>query len=111
MLVNEDFIDSMNTRCACLGEALVFTCTIVDSGSGGTVWGGSAFNCQGYEITLIHHNFIGGTSAECNDRAIIGKSVGVSDDGTCFTSQLNVKCSNPLPTALQAASRIFLIDP
>ena len=91
--MNEEFVNSVNARCACLGEVLAFSCTVVDGGSGATVWGGSAFDCGGNEITLIHHNFNHGTSAECNDRAIIGESISVSDDETCFTSRLNVTIS------------------
>jgi hypothetical protein len=93
MLVNEEFIDSTYASCACLGEVLTFTCTVVDSGNGATVWGGSAFNCASNEIILLHPSFNRGTSGECNDRAIIGESVSMSDDGTCFTSKLNVTVS------------------
>ena len=96
MLVNDDFADSTNARCACLGEVLTFTCTVVDSGDGATVWSGSAFDCDGNEITLIHRNFNRGTLGGCNERAIIGESIGVSDDRTCFTSRLNVTVSTGL---------------
>ena len=59
------------------------------------MWGGSAFDCEGNEIILIHSNFIGRTSG-CNDGAIVGQSISVNNGGTCFTSQLNVTVSNGL---------------
>ena len=63
----------------------------VDSGGGSTIWRGSAFNCAGDAITLIHQNFIDGTIRGCNDGDIVGQSVGV--DGEFYTSQLNVTIS------------------
>ena len=96
VLVNDDFTDSIYARCACLGEVLTFTCTIFDSGDGATVWSGSAFDCNGNEITLIHRNFDRGTLGGCNDQAIIGESIGVSDNRTCFTSRLNVTVNTGL---------------
>jgi hypothetical protein len=76
------------------GEVLTFTCTV---GGGNTViWSGSAFDCAGNEITLVHEEFNNGTSGECNNGAIIGWSVGTTD--TCYynISKLNVTGSNGL---------------
>ena len=95
-ILGNDFTASIYARCACLGEVLTFTCTVFDSGDGATVWSGSAFDCDGNEITLIHRNFDRGALGGCNERAIIGESIGVSDNRTCFTSRLNVTVSTGL---------------
>lgn len=85
------FESPANTTCACPGEVLTFTCTV--DGGIATIWGGSAFDCDGKnnEITLLHRNFVGGTMGECSDGAIVAHSLGVT--GTCHTSQLNVTVS------------------
>ena len=70
--------------CACPGEVLTYTCTV--DGGEATIWGGSVFNCVRNEIVLHHNNFIGGTSRECNDGAILAQNIIV--DRTYFTSQL-----------------------
>ena len=94
---NEQFLRAINTECACPGELLMFTCTTVGTRSGATIWTGSAFDCAGNEISLLHENFFqsGGTSKDCNREAIIGKSIGVMNE-MCFTSELNVTVSNEL---------------
>ena len=84
-----------NTQCACSGDVLTFTCTIV--GGGNTLWRGSAFDCESTsdEIILRHSTFgTTGTSGTCNSGTIVGQSVGVED--TCFTSRLNVTVSESL---------------
>ena len=65
----------------------MFDCTTV--GLGSTIWRVTAFDCTANQIILRHTRFtdVGGTSGDCNDGAIIGKSTGV--DGNCYTSQLN----------------------
>jgi hypothetical protein len=94
---NEQFLDATNSECACPGELLTFTCTVVGTRSGATIWAGSAFDCAGNEISLRHENFfqLDGISKDCNREAIVGKSVSVVNE-TCFTSQLNVTVSNGL---------------
>ena len=85
-----------NTQCACPGDLLTYTCTVV--GGTTTLWEGTAFNCPmtTNEIILLHGNFanIGGTSGDCNNRAILGRSLRVED--SCYTSQLNVTVSASL---------------
>ena len=82
--------------CACPGQNLIFTCTIVAGRV--TIWRGSAFDCPGNqnEIQLLHNGFSnpGALVGECNDGAIVAESVGVN--GTCYTSQLNVTVSRRL---------------
>jgi hypothetical protein len=74
------------------GEVLTFTCTV---GGGNTViWSGSAFDCAGNEITLVHEEFNNGTSGECNNGAIVGWSADTIV--TCYISKLNVTASNGL---------------
>ena len=77
----------VTSECACPGETLTFDCTVMGGQGGATIWTGSAFDCQGNEITLFH----GPTSTihgECNDGAIVGQRVSV--EGNLYTSQLNV---------------------
>ena len=70
-------------------DTLTFECTVV--GGLGTVWRGSAFDCENSnnEITLLHSRFVNGTIGTCNNDSIIGQSIGV-ENGTCFISQLSV---------------------
>ena len=57
---------------------------------GATIWTGSAFNCAGNEITLIHYRFDDGrgTYGVCNNGTIVARSLSV--EGNNYTSQLNV---------------------
>ena len=59
---------------------------------GATVWQGTAFDCasKNNEILLLHNRFEteGGTSEECNNGAIVGRSLRV--EGNRYTSQLTV---------------------
>ena len=76
-------------HCVCVGELIQFECSA--SGTGTTIWEGSAFsNCTGSRIALRHSQFTGGgTSRSCNSGGIVGYSAG---DGVndCYTSRLNV---------------------
>ena len=76
-------------------QNFTYECTTI--GSISTTWTGAAFNCpgSGNEIVLRHSQFIGGTSALCNDGNITGISVGV-ENNQCYTSQLNVTYSPAL---------------
>lgn len=91
IIAQEEFIAPPNAQCACQGDILVYTCRAV--GAGSTKWNGTAFSCDSSnsnDITLRHsfYNDPGGTSGECNDGAIVGRSVRV--DGLRYTSQLTV---------------------
>ena len=52
-----------------------------------TFWTGTALNCIGNEITLIHSRFLS-AAGECNNGAIVAR--GVSVQNNLYTSQLNV---------------------
>ena len=65
----------------------MYECTV--SGSGTTIWDGSAFRCPGDRVILRHSQFKSGTSDSCNGGEIVGHSIGVVGN-VCFTSQLNV---------------------
>ena len=76
-----------NTGCACPGDELIFTCTVV--GNGTTSWEGTAFDCAANRIVLRHNLFASvGATGECNGGAIVGRSLGANKD--CYTSQLEV---------------------
>ena len=72
--------------CACPGDILTYKCIIMGTYFGVTVWTGSAFmsNC---EITLLHIRFPS-VADECNNGAIVGRSLSVEDNN--YTSQLNI---------------------
>ena len=83
--------------CPCPGENLAYNCSV--TGSGFTIWRGSAFNCPNVDgesrIRLRHSSFgaSGGTTGVCNDGAIIGRSIQISRDSLgnlVYTSQLVV---------------------
>ena len=77
--------------CVCPGHVATYECTIV--GGFATVWQGSAFNCTGNEISLLHNRFMLNQEkiAECNDGAIVGRNLRIEND--CYISQLNVTVS------------------
>lgn len=81
----------VSSVCVCPGYIATYKCTIV--GGFATVWQGSAFNCTGNEISLLHSRFMSNKKkiAECNDGAILGQSLGIENN--CYTSQLNVTVS------------------
>jgi hypothetical protein len=77
------------SNCMCEGHDQVYECRV--TGSGATVWRGSAFNCDdtGNEIILLYSRF--GTAEVCNDGAIIGRIISVEND--TYVSQLTVVVS------------------
>ena len=83
-------IDSVTT-CNCLGQIVTLQCTAI--GGAFTVWAGSAFMCQGGEISLTHVRFLDSIGA-CNDGAIIAQGVSLHDNH--YTSHLNVTLSSEL---------------
>ena len=89
----DQLVPPNNVQCACPGDVLNFTCTVI--GIGNTLWRGSTFNCPDTtnEIILRHSQFSRseGTSGNCNNGAIVARSIGVESD--CFTSQLNITVS------------------
>ena len=59
---------------------------------GTTVWSGSAFDCSGGEITLLHSFYAERTVShaygECNNGSIVAQSLRV--ENMCYISQLNI---------------------
>lgn len=82
------FQEPPNANCACQDDVLVYQCRVV--GPGSTKWNGTAFSCNDNEIILRHSLYggPGGTSGECNNGAIVGRSLEVA--GNRYTSQLSV---------------------
>ena len=80
----------------CPGEILTYSCTIVGTPGGHTLWTGSAFDCpdSNNEITLIHSRFTANGSAygECNNGAITAQS-NSSGAGGIYSSFLSVNIS------------------
>ena len=87
-----------NATCACPGEVLTYSCSVI--GAGNTVWNGTAFNCGSSgtqnEISLRHTQFDrpGGATGSCNNDAIKAQSIGVVNN--CYTSNLTVRISTTL---------------
>ena len=75
--------------CTCDGYDQVYECKI--TGSGATVWRGSAFNCPatGNEILFLHSS--SDTEATCNDGAISGRIIRAENGA--YVSQLTVSVS------------------
>lgn len=79
-----------DSQCACIGRELTYTCTAV--GRGSTLWTGTAFDCTNNWINLRHSLFNDtgrGATGDCSGGAIVGESVGVTDN--CYTSRLRVR--------------------
>ena len=77
--------------CSCPGEELSFECTTC--GEGATAWTGSLFDCASYDIILRHSQYeYNSTIGECNNGAVIARSIGVLDinGSRCYSSQLSV---------------------
>ena len=88
--------------CGCPGYTLSYKCAVAGSDHlGTTVWSGSAFDCSGGEINLLHR-FYNGTESdtgvraygECNNSSIVAQGVRV-ENGT-YISQLNISVSNDM---------------
>ena len=90
-LANDALQSPPNVNCACPGEVLTFICNI--NGRGSTLWTGTAFSCNMNEILLRHSQFSQpeGISMSCNNGAITGRSIGVTDG--CYSSELDVTVS------------------
>ena len=79
------------SECTCPGDTLTYECTAM--GGGSTVWTGTFFfDCLATtkDTVLLHRRFLSttGTSATCNNGAIVARSLSV--EGNNYTSQLNV---------------------
>ena len=80
-----------NAGCACIGDILSFTCTVV--GLGSTIWKGSAFVCPTAQnqIVLRHSEFNRTDLVLCGGDIVATR---LRVDGDCFTSQLSVNISD-----------------
>ena len=79
--------------CICPGDIATFNCNV--TGSGFTIWRGSAFDCPAVDsiILLRHSLFANGVMKLCNDGVIVGQSLGISTNSmgnTVYMSQLMV---------------------
>ena len=77
--------------CVCFNETITYECTIKGRINGATVWRGSAFNCLGNDINLLHSS-IGSGIGTCNNGAIVAQKLRATDG--FYTSQLNVTISS-----------------
>ena len=82
--------------CTCPGGIVHYNCSV--TGSGFTIWKGSAFDCPDANngdsrIRLRHSSFGSGTTGLCNNGAIIGQSLGINTNGLnnpVYVSQLMI---------------------
>jgi hypothetical protein len=80
--------------CTCPGDVVTYNCNV--TGSGFTIWRGSAFDCRSVNsrILLRHSLFSSsGTMGLCNDGAIMGRSTGItrsSSNSPVYMAQLTV---------------------
>ena len=79
--------------CTCEGYDQVYECRV--TGSGITVWRGTAFNCPatGNEIHFFHSRFDTETTLTCNSGAIVGRTIRTENNIYVYISQLTVSVS------------------
>lgn len=82
------------SSCTCPGSIVIYECTLMGSSDGFTVWQGTALNCTGNEITLVHSRFTSGEGAfgECNNGAISAQSIRVKNGH--YISQVSVRINS-----------------
>ena len=76
-------------ECTCVGYTQIYECTVL--GGHLTIWQGSAFECDSDNFIRLRHSAYGtgaGVNGECNDGAMVARSVGVSANH--YTSMLNI---------------------
>ena len=76
-------------NCTCEGYDQVYECRV--TGSGATVWTGTAFDCSNNEITILHSSSSTGVEIPCNDGAIVGRLIRAENN--TYISQLTVSVS------------------
>ena len=80
-----------SSGCGCLGETLIYKCTLIGDPLGATLWTGTALNnCPSDEIVPLHRRFTepGGTTRSCSNGATAAQSLYAQK--SLYTSQLNV---------------------
>lgn len=103
-----------SNECTCPGDIVTYNCNI--TGSGFTVWRGSAFDCPERESRIrLRHSLFGtddGSMGLCNDGVIVGRSLGVSTDSlnnTVFMSQLIINLTSTSNVVGQTVECVYLI--
>ena len=82
------------TSCTCLEQEVVYQCTV--SGSGATIWGGTALEeCSQGRILLRHSEYRPdyGVDKICGTNGVI-RTHAVSAENRTYTSQLQLSISN-----------------
>ena len=72
--------------CHCPGDVISFSC--VAHAGHSTIWQGSAFQCTGNRISLLHH--ISNDADSCNGGEIHGQLTSVDATSNIYTSVLNI---------------------
>ena len=90
--VNSNMFTVPRSHCTCPGRVLTYECTI--TGSGSTVWKGSAFECTSGEIVLPHNLFneISTAAGVCNNGLFTAYGIRVVNNS--YTSRLNITVSH-----------------
>ena len=76
---------------------MTYECTVSGSGSGATIWKGTAFDCSliSNEFVIFHDiNYTSQKPQTCNNGAIIGQVVRAENDS--YTSQITIQVSDEL---------------
>ena len=92
MLARENRLSLVSSE----GSVLIYSCSVV--GEGSTVWTGTAFDCPSTnDAIILKHNITeyNTTVGTCSNGAII-TGRGLSVEGNCFTSQLNIRATADL---------------
>ena len=79
-------------NCICEGYDQVYECRV--TGSGATVWTGTAFDCSNNEIIILHGSSSTGVEITCNDGAIVGRLIRAENN--TYVSQLTVSVSSQM---------------
>jgi hypothetical protein len=81
-----------NSNCTCEGYDQVYECRV--TGSGATVWNGSAFNCPATNNDIHFFHSSSGIETTCNDGAIVGRTIRAENN--TYISQLTVSVSTEM---------------
>ena len=74
----------------------VLQCLWPVPGGVSTVWQGSAIHCTGNRITLLHSQFVKGTSSGCPGGTVVAQSLYVDRLHNRYTSLLNITANSAL---------------
>ena len=91
---------TLKSNCICPGYSVTFAeCTVKGRFGEHTVWKGSAFDCIGNEIALIHGTGQVGfnttiAAGECNNKSIRAQIIRI--EGNCYTSQININVDDDI---------------